>query len=191
MEKIILFDFFGVISSEIAPFWFRRHFNDAEADRVKMEIVTPADRGDITEEELFENISAYLGVPKEVVRSEWLELVKIDTELVEYIRELNKCHRVYLLSNAIGSFIGNILEENSLYSLFDDMFISSDIHLIKPDEDYFRYCLERIGAEPSQCIFTDDNIKNIEGARRVGITGIHYKSFSDYKEKLTEILENS
>ena len=189
MEKIILFDFFGVISSEIAPFWFRRHFRDDEADRIKMQIVTPADRGDITEAELFENISAYLGVPKDTVRSEWLELVKIDRELVEYIRELRKTHRVYLLSNAIGSFISKILEENSLYSLFDDMFISSDIHLIKPDEDYFRYCLEKIGAEPSDCIFTDDNIKNIEGARRVGITGIHYKSFADYKARLTEILE--
>ncbi len=188
MNKIILFDFFGVISSEIAPFWFRRHFDDAEADRVKMEIVTPADRGDINESELFTSISDLLGVEPSKTRQEWMELVNIDEQLIEYIRELKKTHRVYLLSNAIGSFIREILDKYSLYSLFDDIFISSDIHLIKPDEDYFNYCLDRIGANPADCVFTDDNIKNVMGAVAVGINAIHYTSFIDYKRELEKIL---
>ena len=188
MEKIILFDFFGVICSEIAPFWFRRHFTDDEADRVKMEIVTPADRGDITEDELFRNISRLLGIPPEVVREEWMSFVRIDCELVEYIRELKRTHKVYLFSNAIGSFIERILDKYSLYSLFDGIFISSDIHLIKPDAEYFNYCLERIGANPNDCIFTDDNIKNIEGALGVGITAIHYTTFADYKRELNSLI---
>ena len=188
MKKIILFDFFGVISSEIAPIWFRRHFTDADADRVKMEIVTPADIGDITEKELFLNISSLLGVSPQVVREEWMALVKIDTELVEYIRELRKTHRVYLLSNAIAPFIREILEKYSLYSLFDEVFLSSEIHLIKPNEDYFNYCLEKIGADAENCIFTDDNKTNIKGARAVGISAIHYTTPENYKRELMKLL---
>lgn len=188
MNKIILFDFFGVISSEIAPFWFRRYFDDDEADRVKMEIVTPADRGDITEDELFENISRLIGVSPEVVREEWMSLVRIDNKLVEYIKELKRTHKVYLLSNAIGPFIREIMDKHSLYSLFDEVFLSSEIHLIKPDAEYFNYCLDKIGANPDDCVFTDDNMKNVMGARAVGIRAIHYTSLTDYKRKLEKIL---
>ena len=40
MEKVILFDFFGVISSEVSPIWFKRYFNEEAAKIVKEEIMS-------------------------------------------------------------------------------------------------------------------------------------------------------
>ena len=40
MEKVILFDFFGVISSEVSPIFFKRYFNEEEAKIVKEEIMS-------------------------------------------------------------------------------------------------------------------------------------------------------
>ena len=37
-NKVILFDFFGVISSEVSPIFFKRYFNEEEAKKVKEEI---------------------------------------------------------------------------------------------------------------------------------------------------------
>ena len=37
-KKLIVFDFFGVISSEIAPVWLRKYFNEEDAKRIKAEM---------------------------------------------------------------------------------------------------------------------------------------------------------
>ncbi len=184
MEKIILFDFFGVISTEIAPFWFARHFDEEAAQRIKMEMVTPADIGDITENEMYQKISERLGISPEVIRQEWRELIRLDHELIAYIKELKRTHRVYLLSNAPAEFLNRILEENSLYELFDEVFISSEMRLIKPSAEFFTYCLDKIGARPEECIFTDDNINNVRAARSLGIEAIHFTCLEDYRREL-------
>ena len=57
MISRIVFDFFGVISSEVAPFIFGEVFSDEEAKRLKEEYMQPADRGDVTEREMYENLA--------------------------------------------------------------------------------------------------------------------------------------
>ena len=54
MEKVILFDFFGVISSEVSPIFFKRYFNEEEAKRVKEEIMSKGDKGELSEEEIYD-----------------------------------------------------------------------------------------------------------------------------------------
>ena len=90
MKKIILFDFFGVISSEVAPKWFARFFDEAEAKRIKDELVGPGDLGLKSEDEIFEGVASVCKVKKEDVRDAWYEIARIDTDVVEYIKNLRK-----------------------------------------------------------------------------------------------------
>ena len=53
MGKVILFDFFGVISSEVSPIWFKRYFNEVEALEIKEEIMSKGDKGELNEEEVY------------------------------------------------------------------------------------------------------------------------------------------
>ena len=184
MKSVVFFDFFGVICSEIAPFWFRRHFDDKTADEIKADIVARADLGIISEEEMQREIAARTGVPADQIRPQWLELVNINGLLVDYIRSLRGKHQVYLLSNAIGPFLHKVLEDNDLYSLFDRVFISSEMGIAKPDVSFYERVLSETGAKAGDAVMIDDNAKNIAGAVEAGIDGI---IFSDNEQMLAEL----
>lgn len=181
MKKVVLFDFFGVIGYELSPVWFRKHYDGSIADAEKHRLVDPGDRGAITEWDMFRNISAETGVPPEQIRREWMDMVTIDERVVEFIKKVRKSYPVYLLSNALSSFLREILEKNDLYGLFDAVFISAEIKMAKPDPEFFTECLSRIGVNAEDTVMIDDNAKNLEGARSVGIDTIHFSDFGHFE----------
>ncbi|MCR4565154.1 MAG: HAD-IA family hydrolase, partial [Bacteroidales bacterium] len=44
----------------------------------------------------------------------------------------------------------------------------------KPDPAFFKILLERFHLKAEECVFIDDNEKNVEGARALGFTGIRF-----------------
>ena len=191
MKNVVLFDFFGVISSEIAPIWFRRYLDDSAADKIKSDIVSLADVGIITEEEMYQRISERIGVAPDVIAKEWQELININGELVEYIKRVKEKYPVYLLSNAIEPFLTRILKAHDLYPLFDKIFISSEMGIAKPGTEFFMHVINDLGIDPKNAVMIDDNPSNIEGARASGIDGIvftdndaFYGEFEEYYGKI-------
>ena len=190
MEKVILFDFFGVISSEVSPIFFKRYFNEEEAKIVKEEIMSKGDKGELNEEEIYDLIAKRVNETPLKVKEDFKELIHINYELVNYIKELKKEYRIYLLSNAVSSFLRRILKENNLYELFNEVYNSGEIKLIKPYKEYFNYVIEKENLDPSMCIMIDDNKKNIEGAISCNLNGIVFTNNKDLKEKLDIFLKN-
>ena len=190
MEKVILFDFFGVISSEVSPIFFKRYFNEEEAKIVKEEIMSKGDKGELSEEEIYDLIAKRVNETPLKVKEDFKELIHINYELVNYIKELKKEYRIYLLSNAVSSFLRRILKENNLYELFNEVYISGEIKLIKPYKEYFNYVIEKENLDSSMCIMIDDNKKNIEGAISCNLNGIVFTNNKDLKEKLDIFLKN-
>jgi putative hydrolase of the HAD superfamily len=188
-NKVILFDFFGVISSEVSPIFFKRYFNEEEAKIVKEEIMSKGDKGELSEEEIYELIAKRVNETPLKVKEDFKELIHINYELVSYIKELKKEYRIYLLSNAVSSFLRRILKENNLYELFNEVYISGEIKLIKPYKEYFNYVIEKENLDPSMCIMIDDNKKNIEGAISCNLNGIVFTNNKDLKEKLDIFLK--
>jgi putative hydrolase of the HAD superfamily len=182
MKKAVFFDFFGVISCEISPIWFRRHFDDAMADQIKQDIVSLADVGMISEEETYQRISDRTGIPPEQVRTEWEELVEINERLVSFIQKVKERYPIYLLSNAIDPFLIRIIEKHQLYSLFDKIFISSLMGIAKPGKEFFEYVLSDLDLNAEDVVMIDDNIANIVGARLAGIDGILFVNNEQFKQ---------
>ena len=190
MDKVILFDFFGVISSEVSPIFFKRYFNEEEAKIVKEEIMSKGDKGELNEEEIYDLIAKKVNEKPLKVKEDFKELIHINYELVNYIKDLKKEYKVYLLSNAVSSFLRRILKENNLYELFNEVYISGEIKLIKPYKEYFNYVIEKEDLDPSMCIMIDDNKKNIEGAISCNLNGIVFTNNKELKEKLDIFLKN-
>ena len=188
-NKVILFDFFGVISSEVSPIFFKRYFNEEEAKIVKEEIMSKGDKGELNEEEVYELIASRMNMTPLKIKEDFDELIKINFELVEYIKELKKEYRVYLLSNAMSSFLRRILDKYNLYELFNEVYISSEIKLIKPYEEFFNYVINKENIDSSNAIMIDDNKENIDGALSCNLNGIIYTDVKDLKEKLTYFLK--
>lgn len=57
----------------------------------------------------------------------------------------------------------------------DDLIISAEISKIKPNLDFYKYILNKYKIEANELLFLDDNIKNINGARKIGIQTIMAK----------------
>ena len=189
MKKIVLFDFFGVISGEIAPIWLAKHFSQEQAITLKSKIAGKADIGDITIEEMFAEVSNISNIPVDVVRREWFDLAVINEELVEFIKTLKGKYKVYLLSNAISDFIRPILKENNLEELFDGIYISSEIKCVKPSKEFFDYCLKDADIAPQDAVFIDDNISNVTAANNVGIDAIVFESNAKFFEDFAKYFE--
>ena len=57
---------------------------------------------------------------------------------------------------------------------FDGIVVSGRERLLKPDAAIYNLFLDRHGLRAGDCIFIDDSIKNVEGARAVGMHGHHF-----------------
>ena len=92
MKKAVFFDFFGVISCEIAPIWFRRHFDDKEADQIKKDIVSLGDIGIIDEDETYRRIYELIHPETSDLIESMLRMLseKGEDETFAYIRKLVK-----------------------------------------------------------------------------------------------------
>ena len=55
--------------------------------------------------------------------------------------------------------------------LANDVLISSDLGVRKPDAEIYHRALKHFGAEAKNTFFTDDSARNVEGATAVGIHG--------------------
>lgn len=184
--KVVFFDFFGVICSEISPIWLEKYYDKTTASAIKSSVFPAADKGDLSEDETFAKLHEITGVSIERIKEEWKELTIIDRDLVDLIHEIRTHHKVYLLSNAISSFLRNILNSYDLVQLFDGIYISSEIKLIKPNKDFFEYVLNDLKLSAESSIMIDDNPDNINGALQAGIDGIIYSDCESLKKILKQ-----
>lgn len=87
---------------------------------------------------------------------------------------------VGILSN-ISYFWASEIDEVIKVLDADYIFYSYKIGMIKPYEKIYRYVLDNVPYKPEEIIFLDDNLNNIEAAKKMGIVGIQVK-FDDMYE---------
>jgi glucose-1-phosphatase len=58
--------------------------------------------------------------------------------------------------------------------LFDGFILSYEVGYLKPAREFFEACVKAAGVPPASCVFIDDVEENVEGARRAGLTALHY-----------------
>jgi len=99
-----------------------------------------------------------------------------DEALVAFIRSLRPAFKTGILSNAWSDGRQIIAEKFGLRDAVDDIVISAEAKVAKPDGRIFALALARLGVQPAEAVFVDDFARNIEGARAVGMPAVHFKS---------------
>lgn len=176
MKKALIFDFFGVISTTVIPIVSKRSLTEAEVRLINDIDMRDIERGEITEQDFLEKISKIVGKPAPDIHTEWQEYIKIDTGVVELIKQLRSKYKIGLCTNAFSWFLNPILDQNELRELFDGIVISDEIHYVKPAPEMYVAILDRLAVSPGEALFIDDQIINIEGAERCGIEGLLFNS---------------
>ena len=184
---VLVFDFFGVICSEVAPFWLARYFSPDDAISIKRDIVGRADTGEISQEELFKQLGELCGQTASNVAEQWMQHVLISDQMVSLLDEYSQRFRLALLTNSPSSFVRQILEFRDLDSRFESIVVSSEVALAKPDPRIYLLMLERIQATPAQCLMIDDNLQNIDGAEAVGMRGHHFLNEAQLRNTLYQL----
>jgi HAD superfamily hydrolase (TIGR01509 family) len=60
--------------------------------------------------------------------------------------------------------------------LFRGIVVSGEEKLIKPEPEIYRLLCSRYGVAAEACVFVDDSLKNVEGARAAGMHGLLFMS---------------
>jgi glucose-1-phosphatase len=72
-------------------------------------------------------------------------------------------------------------------SIFDKIFVSSELGLRKPDPDAFSEVASQTGFRASEFLFFDDTPENVEGAQTAGMHAVLVQSSSDIREALLQL----
>ena len=116
--------------------------------------------------------------PEELERlqAEFWQGDQLDGALVQFIRELRRECRTALLSNAWPGMRQMIENEWGIADCFDDLFISAELGLAKPDPKIYRLALDRLDLPPARAVFIDDFSENVKAAAALGLRAIQFLS---------------
>lgn len=184
MIKAIIFDCFGVlVTSSYEP--FKKKYFGGDKDKIAKftEIEDRSSRGEISLEEAEAGFAELAGVSLEQCAEELAQNPR-NAELLEYIKkELKPRFKIGMLSNVAKNRISELfLPEDT--DLFDDIVLSFQVGLAKPDPKIFELAAQRLGLKLEECLFVDDLAKYLVGAEKVGMSTIQYRDFDEFKNYL-------
>jgi epoxide hydrolase-like predicted phosphatase len=146
-----------------------------------------ASRGEITVSMHWEAVREALGIQPEDMPGfleQYWSADDVNWQLLDYIRKLHRHYRVGLLSNAWDDLRQTMHVRWNIVGLFDELIISAEVKMVKPNPRIFHLAVERLGVQPAEAVFIDDIEENVEAARREGLFAIR---FQDTQKTLDEL----
>ncbi len=151
-----------------------------------------ASLGVVSPQEHWADVIQRLGLPPseaDSVRQEFFAGDSLDLDLINFIRSLRPKYRTGLLSNA-WSDMREYLVSQKIDDAFDQLIISAEVGIMKPDARIYQFALEKLGVAPAEAVFVDDFTVNIEGARAVGMYAIQFTRPEQTLEELKQLLND-
>ncbi len=88
----------------------------------------------------------------------------------------NKGVPIYALTNWSAETFPIAKERYEFLGWFRDILVSGNEKLVKPDPRIYQLLLSRNGLAAAESVFIDDAHKNVDGARAIGMAGLHFQS---------------
>jgi FMN phosphatase YigB (HAD superfamily) len=185
--KAIIFDCFGVlVESSYEPFKRKYFGGDAGLIQKFIEVEDRSSRGEITLDEAEVEFAQLAGISIEQCAGE-LAMNPRNESLLDYIKnELRSDFKIGLLSNVAKDRMQELFTAEDI-GLFDDVVLSFQVGLAKPDPRIFLIAAERLGVQLQECVFIDDLEKYLVGARIAGMQAIRYESVEQVKNFIAPI----
>lgn len=179
--KAVIFDFFGVIHDDPLKLWLP-DINQSAHEHVAA-AARDMDTGSIDFRGFLDRLAMASGQKIDSI-IETFSAANINHDTVRLLGELQGRAKLCLLSNAHTDELLPLLDKHDLRRYFDELIISSETGLAKPDAGIFAHALEKLGMSAHEVVFVDDNAANIAAAERLGIRSIHFKDAEDLEEQL-------
>jgi 2-haloacid dehalogenase len=118
----------------------------------------------------------------------WAEMMAGEIEgAVAIFEELKSAgYELHALTNWSAETFPHARDRFAFLDWFESILVSAEVGLIKPDPAIFRLLLERIGRAPAECIYIDDNPKNVASAGALGFDAIAFQSAPQLRAALAD-----
>jgi 2-haloacid dehalogenase len=94
---------------------------------------------------------------------------------------------LYGLSNWSAETFRRIRHKHPFLNWFDDIVLSGEVRITKPDPRIYTVLLERIGRPAAACLFIDDSEANVAAAQQLGFKTILFKSPEQLQSELIRL----
>ncbi len=126
-----------------------------------------------------------------VTREQWIEARRRSMRpydgMLQIVAGLKRSKTVAILTNNVPLLRETLPQVFApAIGLFGDhIYFSCDFGIGKPDPELFRQVASRCGANVQGCLFTDDMLINVKGARDAGMQGIHFTGETAFRDRLS------
>lgn len=189
----MLIDMYGVIIEEskgnFIPYTLT-HFPEAERGRLlralrEEQLFTRAGNGEMGSKEFLTRLGYEDpdGAMRDYLEN-WLTLDPGFKPFAERLEEKpgRKGYDFVLLSNDVAEWNTYLMELHGLKAYFEDVIVSGQVHMRKPQESIFWYTLDRLGCSAGECVFVDNSAANLRAAEKLGIQTVHFnRDGEDYE----------
>ena len=133
------------------------------------------------------NIEAYYGRWEEMLTGAIQGTVDILKKFIS-----NPRYKVLALTNWSAETLPVARAHYDFLSWFEGIVVSGEEKCRKPEKKFYQILLDRYNLAPEECLFIDDNKRNIDAATELGFSCIHFQSPEQLsKEVEIYLVENS
>ncbi len=186
--RTILFDFGGVLYKTPNMQWinhWKRLFglnDDPQISEIltnpnESQIVTDICLGKISEDGMWKLMAERWGVSPNLIkrlRQQVFSKSQLNRKMIKFLAELHKDYQTGILSNA-GDQTRILMEKIfRLDRYVEDIIISAEEGVVKPDPAIYRIAMDRLNARPETTLFLDDYMNNIISAQEFGMHAVQF-----------------
>lgn len=188
MVKAVIFDCFGVLTTDGWKRIREEFFADDElAMRDAMDMDKAVNAGFMDYDNFIRQIAEMTGLSGQEVMTR-LNSSSPNELLYAYIRDdLKPRFAIGMLSNAADDWLDDLFEPWQR-DLFDQVVLSYQIGVVKPDSRAYETIALRLGVAMDECVFIDDRADYCDAARAAGMQAVHHDTTHATVARIKELV---
>lgn len=104
------------------------------------------------------------------------------------LEELQGKIRLAMLTNAYDDSVDELDKKVNHKKYFELIIDSSVVGMMKPDKEIFLHTCYKLGLSSEQCLFVDDDLKNVKAAKKLGFNTVHFTDPEESVKLVRKIL---
>ena len=188
--KAIVFDCFGVLIKS-GHNLLRQDF--PELKNFVDELQAKSDFGVLTRDDFNQAVAKKTGLTAREIDDRYWGTNKYNYSVIEIAENFKATgrYKIALLSNISHDWMTDILSYFNSKNLFDEIVLSGDVNIVKPDPRIFKLMADKLSLNPEECIMVDDLASNVNGARLAGMHGVVFFSPEQLISDINVILDQN
>ncbi len=111
---------------------------------------------------------------------------EFNEDILKFYESLKDKYSINLFTT---STIQNSTEVKEIIDqVFDNIFSAEDYGLDKTKSNAYRFIADKLKISPDKILYIDDQLENIEAARKAGLVGFHYEDYLKLRNQIEQYL---